>query len=173
MRLLLLALCACSLLCFAGCGSSADGPTTQVEVMHMQATLPGSDWHKASEGKKGLLDTERWENGDGSLFFRVANNPDDVLSIPRIDNSLVDQYISLMGFPPSTLVQPSTIMGRDAIRIEGVSSEAADYHTIDYAFAAALRPFYVGAGASNSIWDAGGSDAVYDILESVKVAIVK
>ena len=176
MRTASLALCALLVLCLClvGCGSSLEqGPTTQVEVLHIQAILPGADWSKVSGGKLGALDTERWENADGTLFFRVSTDPDEQLDYPNIRSEQIDEYLDLMDFPPSTEVESSMIMGRNAVRIEGVSPDSDDFRTIDYVIIAGLRHFYVGAGASNSIWNAGGADAVYDILSNAKVAIVK
>ena len=174
MRLVLLALSALFLLCLTGCGSSLDkGPTTPVEIQHLQATLPGADWHQASQARLGELDAERWENADGTRFFRVASNPEETLDYPRILNDHVDMYVVLMDFPPSTLIERGTIMGRDAVRIEGVSPDSTGYRTLDYVFVAGFRHFYVGAGATNSTWDTGGADFVYDVLQTVKVALVK
>ncbi len=173
MRTVIMAFCTLFVLCLAGCGSDEGVPSTQVEVLHIQAMLPGTDWHKASTEKKGEFETERWENGDGTLFFRVADAPDDALSYPLIQASSVAQYMAVMDFPPSTLVEDSTMLGRSALRMEGVSPESDAYHTVDFVFIAGLRHFFVGAGAANSVWDAGGSDTVYAIIQSAKLAIVK
>jgi hypothetical protein len=174
MRTALAALCVLLVLSLAGCGSTLDeGPNTPVEIMYIRATLPGTDWHKAGEGKAGPLDTERWENGDGTLFFRVSTDPDEALDYPSVRGTQVDRYIALMGLPPSTLVAGAMFMGRNAVRIEGVSPDDEDFRTIDFVFIAGLRHFYVGAGATGSSWGSGNADTVFDILNSVKVAIVK
>ena len=172
MRIALLALCTLLLLCLAGCGSNLDeGPATQVEIMDIQATLPGEDWHQASNGKIGLLDSERWENGDGTIYFRVATNPDEVLSYPAsIDGALVKEYVDLMDFPSSTIIKSTTIMGLSAVRIESVLPDSAAYHTIDYVFLRGLQHYYVGAGATNSAWNEDGGDIVYAILDTLELA---
>jgi hypothetical protein len=175
MRTVLLALCALLLLCLAGCGSNPDeGLATQVDVMDIQVTLPGADWHKASDGKIGLLDSERWENGDGTIYFRVATDPSEVLEYPAfIDAALVNDYIDLMDFPSSTIIKDTTIMGLSAVRIESVLPDSAAYHTIDYVLLKGLQHYYVSAGATNAAWNAGAGDSVYAILDSLKVATGK
>jgi hypothetical protein len=172
MRTVLLALCAFFLLCLAGCGSKMDeGPATQVEIMNIDVTLPGDDWHKASDGQVGLLDSERWENGEGTIYFRVATDPDEVLEYPAsIDGTLVDEYIDLMDFPSSRVIKSTTIMGLSAVRIESVLPDSAAYHTIDYVFLMGLQHYYVGAGATNSAWNRDGGDIVYAILDSLTIA---
>jgi hypothetical protein len=176
MRTPSLTICALLLLCLClvGCGSSLEqGPTTQVEIMHIRATLPGTDWSRVSSGKLGPLDTERWESDDGLFFFRVSSNPDEQLDYPIVGSEQIDEYLDLMDFPPSTEVESSMLMGRNAVRIEGVSPSDDGFRTVDYVIIAGLRHFYVGAGAANSIWESGGADVVFDILNNAKVAIVK
>lgn len=169
MRLVLAALCAVLLMCLVGCGSGqAEQPSTLVEAMNIQVALPGSDWHKVSSDKKDVLQTERWENGDNTLFYRVASDPDEAMSYPQIDTDLVEKYVNLFDFPPSTLVTTGMLNGRTAVRLEGVSSDGA-YRTLDYVFVGGLRHFYLGAGATSDVWAAGGDDIVYDIFESVKI----
>jgi hypothetical protein len=173
MRLGLPAICGLLVLCLAGCGTGVDGPSTQVEILNIAANLPGTDWHKESEEKLGTMDSERWENGDGTLFFRVSADMDDLLSVPSVDSARVDYYKGLVDYPSSTMRQRSYFVGRDAVRLEAVSPEDGEYHIIEYVFVAGLRQFYVGAGATNETWDKGGADSVDAILQNVKIDIVK
>ena len=41
----------------AACGSSVSGPSTQVHILNIGATLPGEDWHKVSTEKVGGVST--------------------------------------------------------------------------------------------------------------------
>src|SRR6478609_6850797 len=124
-------------LMLAGCGSASSGPSTQVEAFGVQATLPGTDWHKLDTRTAGSLQIEQWETGDKSIFFRIATNPDEDSGAMDVDDDAAVIYMSIMDYPRSSTIKYPMIAGRNAVRMEGVSPGDTSYHIVDYEFIAA------------------------------------
>jgi len=160
-------------LILTGCGSAGSGPSMQVEAFGIQATLPGTDWHKLDTRKAGALQIEQWETADKAMNFRIATNPDEDSGAMEADKSSARSFMSLMGYPLSSAINYRMIGGRNAVRMEGVSPGDTAMHQVDYEFIAALRHFYIGGGATNAKWANGGSDAVENMLDSMKVVLGK
>jgi hypothetical protein len=161
------------ILILTSCGSATSGPSTQVEAFGIQTTLPGTDWHKLDTRSVDSLQIEQWETGDKSMFFRIATNPDEDSGAMSVDRASAKDYMSIMGYPPSSVVNSRMIAGRSAVRMEGVSPGDTSYHNVDYEFIAALRHYYIGGGATNAKWANGGSDAVENMVDSMKVVLGK
>ena len=98
------------LLVISGCGSPS-GPSTPVEAMGIQANLPGTNWHKASTTKTGTLTTEKWENADGTEFFRVTSDLDEVAGQPRNSGRCGSKLHGGHELPASTRSQSWHIQG--------------------------------------------------------------
>lgn len=160
-------------LILGGCGSASSGPSTQVEAFGIQATLPGTDWHKLGTRKASSLQVEQWETGDKSMYLRIATNPDEDSGVMSVDTASARRYMAIMGYPQASLINYPMIAGRDAVRMEGVSPSDSSYHMVDYEFIAALQHYYIGGGATNTRWANGGNDAVENMLDSMKVVLGK
>jgi hypothetical protein len=159
----------CFVIALAGCGSGISGPTTQYTWMGIGATLPGKDWHELSKGTQGSLTVDTWEKADHSMMFRVSTNPDETLDTSRVQSSAVDEYMSLMAYPDTSLVDSVAYRGRRAVRLESVSLDKDTYHMVEYVFVRAFRHYFVGAGAKNANWDSGGKDTVDAILDNTEL----
>jgi hypothetical protein len=169
---LILTLCLlviCCAIALAGCGSGISGPSTQYTWMGISATLPGKDWHDLSKSQQGSLTVDTWEKADHSMIFRVSTNPDESLDTPRVQSSAVDEYMSLMAYPDTSIVDSVAYRGRRAVRLEPVSLDKDAYHMVEYVFVRAFRHYFVGAGARNGNWDSGGKDAVDAILDNAEL----
>ena len=81
--------------------------------------------------------------------------------------------MSLMDYPVSSIVNSANLRGYRTVRLEAAYPDKAEYHNeyhmVEHVFVAALRHYYVGAGAINATWNSGGRDAVDFILLSVKI----
>jgi len=151
-----------------GCGGSS-GPTTIYDDEGIRANLPGTGWYSLGNSTEGSLVIETWVNPDETMMFRVASDPEEVLSSPVVQSSAVERYMSIVGYPPTTSTESGMLAGKRGIRLEAIQPGNDGYHIVEYAIVTGFQNVFVGAGARTSHWSKGGSEAVEDILRSVEL----
>ena len=156
------------LLALLGCGGPT-GPTTVVEDDGIRADLPGSGWYSLGNVSDGSLVMETWVNPDETMMFRVASDrEEELLSSPRIQGAVVERFMSFVGYPSATSTQPAMLAGQRGVRLEAIHPGDDNYHVVEYAVTVGFRHVFIGAGAKNSLWSSGGSQAVESILSSIE-----
>lgn len=170
MRVLLVFAC---LFLLTGCGSGFSGPTTNIQEMGVQATLPGTDWQQASSKPTDLDQSDIYINSDGTLAFGISNAPMAQVYVPAFVFASSGSTPEPTKYPSASTSSSILYRNYRITRLESVSPHESIYHMVQYVFNTDNGgKLYVGVGTTNSRWNKDGKDIVADILDGVKVKLV-